>query len=210
MKRRRRGSTHRNRHAAGATDGGLACCVLHCAMLSCCCAGVCVCVSCVSPGTNLLNAKNDKPLKAGQVFAVTLGVTGLERPDAADPRDRVYALQVGVRGCVCVGGGVWGGRQRQEGGVGGRDEVCVLQAASCCLCLWRTNWAMCLCLCVCVCVLQISDTVVVKGSGSVAENMCSQATKAWDRVSYVIEDQEVCVVLLLAAVVDRLGFRKRL
>lgn len=88
--------------------------------------------------------------------------------------------------------------------------MCVLQAASCCLCLWRTNWAMCLCLCVCVCVLQISDTVVVKGSGSVAENMCSQATKAWDRVSYVIEDQEVCVVLLLAAVVDRLGFRKRL
>ena len=46
---------------------------------------------------------------------------------------------------------------------------------------------------VCLCVLQISDTVVVKGSGSVAENMCSQATKAWDRVSYVIEDQEVCV-----------------
>lgn len=49
---------------------------------------------CPSSGTNLLNAKNEKPLKAGQVFAVTLGVTGLERPDAADPKDKVYAMQV--------------------------------------------------------------------------------------------------------------------
>lgn len=41
-----------------------------------------------------MNAKNEKPLRAGQVFAVTLGVTGLSAPDAADPKDRVYALQV--------------------------------------------------------------------------------------------------------------------
>jgi hypothetical protein len=54
----------------------------------------------VCSGTNLLNGKNDKPLRAGQVFAVTLGVAGLERPDAADPKDRVYAMQVG-----CLGGG---------------------------------------------------------------------------------------------------------
>lgn len=60
-----------------------------------CCA---VCCACPPPpaGSNLLNAKNDKPLRAGQVFAVTLGVTGLEAPDAADARDKVYALQVGV------------------------------------------------------------------------------------------------------------------
>lgn len=44
---------------------------------------------------------------------------------------------------------------------------------------------------VAVCALQISDTVVVKPGGAAADNMCSQATKAWDRVSYVIEDQEV-------------------
>jgi hypothetical protein len=46
------------------------------------------------PGTNLLNAKNEKPLRAGQVFAVTLGVTGLENAEAADDKDRVYAIQV--------------------------------------------------------------------------------------------------------------------
>jgi hypothetical protein len=40
-------------------------------------------------------------------------------------------------------------------------------------------------------VLQISDTVVVKPSGAPVENMCSQATKAWDRVSYIIDEQEV-------------------
>jgi hypothetical protein len=39
--------------------------------------------------------------------------------------------------------------------------------------------------------LQISDTVVVKPGGHPAENMCAQATKSWDRVSYVIEEQEV-------------------
>jgi hypothetical protein len=38
---------------------------------------------------------------------------------------------------------------------------------------------------------QISDTVVVKPGGATAENMCLQATKSWDKVSYVIEDQEV-------------------
>ena len=57
--------------------------------------------TCLPAGSNLLNAKNDKPLRAGQVVAVTLGVTGLEAPDAADARDKVYALQ--VCGSVVVG-----------------------------------------------------------------------------------------------------------
>lgn len=33
--------------------------------------------------------------------------------------------------------------------------------------------------------------MVIKPGGAPAENMCSQATKLWDRVSYVIDEQEV-------------------
>jgi hypothetical protein len=59
--------------------------------MMCCC-----CLLLLPPGTNLLNAKNEKPLRAGQVFAVTLGVTGLENAEATDDKDRVYAIQVGA------------------------------------------------------------------------------------------------------------------
>lgn len=33
--------------------------------------------------------------------------------------------------------------------------------------------------------------MVIKPGGAPPENMCSQATKLWDRVSYVIDEQEV-------------------
>lgn len=42
----------------------------------------------------MLNIKNDKPLRAGQVFTVSLGVSGLENADATDARGKTYALQV--------------------------------------------------------------------------------------------------------------------
>jgi nucleosome binding factor SPN SPT16 subunit len=42
----------------------------------------------------VLNIKNDKPLRAGQVFTVSLGVSGLENADATDARAKTYALQV--------------------------------------------------------------------------------------------------------------------
>jgi len=45
-------------------------------------------------GANVLNAKNDKPLRAGQVFTVSLGVAGLRVADATDARAQTYALQV--------------------------------------------------------------------------------------------------------------------
>lgn len=50
---------------------------------------------------------------------------------------------------------------------------------------------LCVLLLLLLLLLQISDTVVVKPGGAAAENMCLQATKSWDKVSYVIEDQEV-------------------
>jgi hypothetical protein len=59
------------------------------------------------------------------------------------------------------------------------------------VCDFITLWSAHVCRYVCVCVLQISDTVVVKAGGAPVENMCSQATKAWDRVSYIIDEQEV-------------------
>lgn len=46
----------------------------------------------------MLNIKNDKPLRAGQVFTVSLGVSGLENAEATDARAKTYALQVGRRG----------------------------------------------------------------------------------------------------------------
>lgn len=49
-------------------------------------------------GSNVLNMKNEKPVHAGQVFTVSLGVSGLERSDATDERLKVYALQVGQSG----------------------------------------------------------------------------------------------------------------
>lgn len=42
----------------------------------------------------MLNAKNEKPLRAGQVFTVSLGVSGLTNADATDARAKTYALQV--------------------------------------------------------------------------------------------------------------------
>eukprot|EP00775_Hariotina_reticulata_P011875 gene11875-12019_t len=80
-------------------------------------------------GANVLNAKNDKPLRAGQVFTVSLGVAGLQVADASDPRAKSYALQ-------------------------------------------------------------IADTVVVKPGGASAENLCTAATKAWDKVSYTLNDEQ--------------------
>lgn len=53
-------------------------------------------------GSNVLNMKNDKPLRAGQVFTVSLGVSGLKRTDAADDRSKVYALQVCLAGRTSV------------------------------------------------------------------------------------------------------------
>lgn len=39
---------------------------------------------------------------------------------------------------------------------------------------------------------QIADTVVVRPNGQTPENMCNAATKAWDKVSYILnDDQEV-------------------
>jgi nucleosome binding factor SPN SPT16 subunit len=45
-------------------------------------------------GANVLNIKNEKPLRAGQVFTVSIGVSGLENADATDARAKTYALQV--------------------------------------------------------------------------------------------------------------------
>lgn len=50
----------------------------------------------------MLNMKNDKPVRAGQVFTVSLGVSGLERADATDDRLKVYALQVRADVACCL------------------------------------------------------------------------------------------------------------
>jgi hypothetical protein len=40
--------------------------------------------------------------------------------------------------------------------------------------------------------MQIADTVVVKPGGAAPENLCGAATKLWDKVSYILnDDQEV-------------------
>jgi nucleosome binding factor SPN SPT16 subunit len=53
-----------------------------------------------SAGANVLNIKNEKPLRAGQVFTVSLGVSGLANADATDARAKTYALQVCVKQIV--------------------------------------------------------------------------------------------------------------
>ncbi|WIA33317.1 hypothetical protein OEZ86_006455 [Tetradesmus obliquus] len=80
-------------------------------------------------GANVLNAKNEKPLRAGQVFTVSLGVSGLTNADATDARAKTYALQ-------------------------------------------------------------IADTLVVKPGGAAPENLCGVATKLWDKVSYILNDDQ--------------------
>jgi nucleosome binding factor SPN SPT16 subunit len=55
-----------------------------------------------------LNAKNERVLRAGQVFNVVLGVAGLTRDDTDDARAKTYALQVRTRP-FCTGGAGWGG-----------------------------------------------------------------------------------------------------
>jgi hypothetical protein len=55
------------------------------------------CTHAVPAGANVLNIKNEKPLRAGQVFTVSLGVSGLENTDATDGRAKTYALQVRMR-----------------------------------------------------------------------------------------------------------------
>jgi hypothetical protein len=57
-------------------------------------------------------------------------------------------------------------------------------------------------ICCAVCAAQIADTLVVKPGGAAAENLCNTATKLWDKVSYILnDDQEVraaapCCLLL--------------
>ncbi len=55
-----------------------------------------------------MNAKNERVLRAGQVFNVVLGVAGLTRDDTDDARAKTYALQVRTRP-FCTGGAGWGG-----------------------------------------------------------------------------------------------------
>lgn len=44
----------------------------------------------------------------------------------------------------------------------------------------------------CILALQIADTLVVKPGGAAPENLCGVATKLWDKVSYILnDDQEV-------------------
>lgn len=38
--------------------------------------------------------------------------------------------------------------------------------------------------------LQVADTVVVKPGGAPPENMCTQAAKSWDKVSYTLNDDD--------------------
>lgn len=42
----------------------------------------------------------------------------------------------------------------------------------------------------CLCSVQVADTVVVKPGAEPAENMCTQAAKSWDKVSYILNDDE--------------------
>lgn len=63
------------------------------------------------------------------------------------------------------------------------DPYCASAIFCGCLCFWSSAQQT-------VSDVQIADTVVVKPGSAPAENMCTQASKSWDKVSYTLNDEE--------------------
>lgn len=169
--------------------------------------GMRVCSTHVTPpppvpaaGSNVLNAKNESPLRAGQVFTVSLGVSGLTREDAADPRAKTYALLVSrlaeagrhhvhayVHSCA-LPHACNAPPERITRSPTSQHARCT----ACCVLARHPSIASAIAhpRPACPTSAQIADTVVVKPGGAPPENLCGAAAKAWDKVSYTLNDEQ--------------------